>query len=65
MGTISSLITVGALFGAVALTPVVGGVLLGFVLLAVFLLAIFGVMATLEDRTVRQRQSVHGSERVA
>lgn len=55
MRIISSLIAVGALFGALALTPVLGGVILGFVLLAVFLLALFGVMAGLEDRTVRQR----------
>ena len=55
MRIISSLIAVVALFGAAALTPVLGGVILGFVLLAVFLLALFGVMDGLEDRTVRQR----------
>ena len=57
MRTISSLIAVVALLGAVALTPVLGGVILGFVLLAVFLLALFGAMAGLEDRTVRPRNA--------
>ncbi|MGH2779868.1 MAG: hypothetical protein ACRDLA_00330 [Thermoleophilaceae bacterium] len=51
----SSLVAVASLFGAVALTPVIGGVLFAFVLIGIFLLALVGVMAGLEDRTVRQR----------
>jgi hypothetical protein len=55
MRTVSSLIAVASLFGAVALTPVIGGVLFAFVLIGVFLLALVGVMSGVEDRTVRQR----------
>ena len=55
MRTVSSLVAVASLFGAVALMPMIGGVLFAFVLLGLFLLALVSVLAGLEDRTVRQR----------
>jgi len=55
MATLSSLVAIGSLFGAVVLTPVIGGVLFAFFLLGLLLLALVGVMANLDDRTVPQR----------
>jgi hypothetical protein len=54
MRILSRLVAVGSLFGAVALTPVIGGVLFAFVLLGLFLLTLAGVMAGIEDHTVRR-----------
>jgi hypothetical protein len=48
-----SLVAVASLFGAVALVPVVGAVLISFVLFGLFLLALVGVIGESEDRTVR------------
>jgi hypothetical protein len=44
-----------ALFLTVATIPIVGGVLFAFFLFGLFLLALVGVLAGLDDRTVRQR----------
>ncbi len=56
MRTLSSVVAVLSLFGAVALVPVVGGVLFVFVLFGSFLLALVGVIGGLEDRTIRQHE---------
>jgi hypothetical protein len=58
MRTLSRLVAVGSLFGAVALTPVIGGVLFAFVLLGLFLLTLAGVMAGIEDHSVRRPDPV-------
>jgi hypothetical protein len=55
---ISSLVAVGSLFLAVALVPVIGATLIVLLMLGVFLLALVGVFSGLEDRTVRQRDTV-------
>jgi acetyl-CoA carboxylase beta subunit len=47
-------LAVAALFLTVVTIPVVGGVLFAFLFFGVFLLALVGVLAGLEDRTVRQ-----------
>jgi hypothetical protein len=56
MRTLSSLVAVVSLFGAVAFVPVVGGVLFVFVLLGLFVLALVGVIGGLDDRGVRQHE---------
>jgi hypothetical protein len=55
MKTISALVAVVSLFTAMALAPVLGGVLIGAVLLGLFGLALVGVLAALEDTTVPRR----------
>jgi hypothetical protein len=52
--TLSSFVSVASLFGAVALVPVIGGVLFALFLFGLFLLALVGIIGGLEDRTVRQ-----------
>jgi hypothetical protein len=47
-------LAVTALFATVVTLPVVGGVLFAFLFFGAFLLALVGVLAGLEDRTVRQ-----------
>jgi hypothetical protein len=47
-------LAVAAFFLTVVTIPVVGGVLFAFLFFGVFLLALVGVLAGLEDRTVRQ-----------
>jgi hypothetical protein len=54
MRTVSSIIAVASLFGALALVPVIGGILFAMFLLGLFLLALVGVLGSLEDRSVRQ-----------
>ena len=56
MKTLSALVAVGSLFGAVALVPIIGGIFFAFALLGLFLLALVGVLGALEDRSVRQRE---------
>ena len=56
MRTLSSLVAVISLFGAVAFVPVIGGVLFGFVLFGLFLLALVGVIGGLDDRSVQQHE---------
>jgi hypothetical protein len=58
MRTVSSVVAVLSLFGAVAFVPVIGGILFAAVLLVLFLGALVGVLAEVEDRTVRQRDPV-------
>lgn len=55
MKTISAVVAVVSLFTAAALVPVLGAVVIGAVLVGVFGLALAGVLASLEDTTVRQR----------
>jgi hypothetical protein len=55
MRTLNSLIAVVSLLLTVALVPIPGGVLFAMVTFAVFVLAVTGVLAGLDDRTVRQR----------
>jgi hypothetical protein len=55
----SAVLAVASLFVFVALMPVVGvGVLFAPFVLGLFLLALIGVLAGLEDQTVRQRGGV-------
>jgi hypothetical protein len=56
MRTLSSLVAVGSLFGAVAFVPILGGILFAFVLFGLFLLALVGVIGGLEDHSVRQHE---------
>ena len=49
-----SVAAIVSLILTVALVPVMGAVLFAVVLFAVFILALVGVLAGLEDRTVRQ-----------
>ena len=56
MRTLSSLVAVVSLFGAVAFVPIVGGILFAFGLFGLFLLALVGVIGGLEDRSVRQHE---------
>jgi len=58
MRTLSSVVAVLSLFGAVAFVPVIGGILFAVVLLVLFLGALVGVLAEVEDRTVPQRNPV-------
>jgi hypothetical protein len=55
MRTVFATIAVLSLFTAVALVPVLGGVLIGATLVGVAGLALTGVLAGLEDTTVAQR----------
>jgi hypothetical protein len=55
MRTISAVVAVFSLFTAVALVPAVGGILIGAVLVGLFGLALTGVLASLDDTTVPQR----------
>lgn len=55
---ISSLVAVGSLFLAVAFVPVIGATLIVLFLFGAFLLALVGVLSGLEDRTVRQHDTV-------
>jgi hypothetical protein len=54
MRTLSALVTVASLLLAVAVVPVVGGVLFAFVLLGLSGLALVAVVGGVGDRTVRQ-----------
>jgi hypothetical protein len=54
MRTLSALVTVASLLLAVAVVPVVGGVLFAFVLLGLSGLALVAVVGGVDDRTVRQ-----------
>jgi hypothetical protein len=54
MRTLSALVAVVSLFTAVALVPVVGGVLVAMFLVGLFGLALVGVLGAVENRTVRQ-----------
>jgi hypothetical protein len=56
MRTLSSLVAIVSLFGAVAFVPVVGGALFVLLLLGLFVLAVVGVIGGLEDRGVRQNE---------
>jgi len=56
MRTLSSVVAVGSLFGAVAFVPLIGGVLFAFILFGLFLLALVGVIGGLEDHSVRQQE---------
>ena len=58
MRTLSSVVAVLSLFGAVAFVPVIGGILFAVVLLFLFLGALVGVLSDLDDRTVPQRNPV-------
>ena len=58
MRAVSTLLAVMSLFLAVALVPIVGGILFAFVLFGVFLLALVGVLGGLENRDVRQHEPV-------
>ena len=51
-----SVVAVGSLFLAVALTPVIGAALFVFFLLGGFLLALVGVIGGESDRRVRQHE---------
>jgi hypothetical protein len=51
-------VAVAALLLTVATLPVVGGALFALFLFGLFLLALVGVLAGLEDRTVRQHDPV-------
>jgi hypothetical protein len=54
MRTLSGLIAIGSLLGAVAFVPLVIGALVSLILVGAFLLALVGVLSGLEDQTVRQ-----------
>jgi hypothetical protein len=56
MRTLAGLVAVGSLFLAVALVPVVGGILFAVFLFGAFLLALVGVLGGLEDRSVHQHE---------
>lgn len=56
MKTFSAVVAVLSLFTAVALVPVLGGVLIGAALVGLFGLALTGVLAALEDTTVPERK---------
>jgi len=57
MRTLSSLVAVGSLLGAVAFAPVFGGAALSaFVPFGSFVLGLVGVIGGLEDRSVRQNE---------
>jgi hypothetical protein len=64
MRTLSALVAVGALFLAAASAPVIGAVVFALLLfLPLFLLALVGVLSTLENRTVRQHETVMDGRR--
>jgi len=50
----STVVAIGSLFLAVALTPVIGAALFVLLLLGQFLLALVGVIGGQSNRTVRQ-----------
>jgi len=52
----STVVAIGSLFLAVALTPVVGAALFVLLLLGQFLLALVAVIGGRSDRTVRQHE---------
>jgi len=56
MRTLSAVVAVGSLFGAVAFVPLIGGVLFAGILFGLFLLALVGVIGGLEDHSVRQQE---------
>jgi len=56
MRTLSAVVAVGSLFGAVAFVPLIGGVLCAGILFGLFLLALVGVIGGLEDHSVRQQE---------
>jgi hypothetical protein len=58
MRTMSSVVAVLSLFGAVAFVPVIGGILFAVVLLVLFFGALVGVLSDLDDRTAPQRNPV-------
>jgi hypothetical protein len=58
MRMFSSIVAVGSLFLAVALVPVIGAALLVLLLFGLFLLALVGVFSGLEDRTVRDHDTM-------
>ena len=58
MTKLFSIVTVLSLFGAVAFVPVVGGILFAMVLFVLFLGGLVGVLAGVEDRTVRPHDPV-------
>jgi len=58
MRTVSALVSILALLGAMALVPVIGAVLFAAVLFGGAVLALVGVFSGLEDRTVEQRDPV-------
>jgi hypothetical protein len=55
MRILTALVALSALLVTVALAPVIGGVLFALVTFGVFVLALVGVLAGLENHTVRQR----------
>jgi hypothetical protein len=55
MKTIFAIVAVVSLLGAVALVPVIGGPLVGFALVGLAGLALTGVLSSLEDTSVPQR----------
>ena len=60
--TLAGIVSVGSLFLAAALVPVVGGILFAMFLFGAFLLGLVGVLGGLEDRSVRQHEpSMDGS----
>jgi hypothetical protein len=62
MKTLAGIVSVGSLFLAAALLPIVGGVLFAAFLFGAFLLALVGVLGGLDDRSVRQHEpSMDGS----
>src|SRR5262245_41749199 len=58
MRTMSALVSILALLGAMALVPVIGAVLFSAVLFGGAVLALVGVFSGVEDRTVEQRDPV-------
>jgi hypothetical protein len=58
MKVLLTLVSIAALFGAVAFVPIYGGVLFAFILFGLFLLALVGAIGEQEDRTVRQHDWV-------
>jgi hypothetical protein len=54
MRTLSALIAIGSLLGAVAFVPLIIGALVSLILVGAFLLALVAVLSGLEDHSVRQ-----------
>jgi hypothetical protein len=64
MRTLSALVAVVALLLSVASAPVIGAVIFSLLLFfPLFLLALVGVLSTLENRTVRQHETVMDGRR--
>jgi hypothetical protein len=55
MRTFSASVALGSLFLGIALVPAVGAAVFTMVLFGLFFLALVGVVASVEDKTVRQR----------